>query len=462
MPVTNPHLKIILTSLTVLFLSGIILTYVYLILNQPYYLSDFNSYYTSAQILIQEPQNLYHFPTQQLFQHQNAPGSTLPTSDYLIPYANPPFFLLLYLPLTIFPPATAYFINIILNLLLLAIAVIWLFKLFPQIKYKFLLVLFTLSLPQVFSTLLMNQNAFWGLLIFTSVYAGLKNRYWFVTGLSASLLVYKPQLSILLFIYILLKKNFRLTIGLVAGLIALGALSILIDPYFPLDFLKSLKNFSDYTHASPLNRITWWGLFLQLKQIWRSLPVTYLSLTFSILTISIILLKIFRKSRGADSKLPSLRAGSKLHFEPNLSRAGAVFTTCSPMESDTRPQRSHRTETFQQASLPHTFTLLILGTLLSSMHAHGQESILLLIPIYYLFSQTYNQTKNNLTIWQFNSTAVYFTVTLGWLIFFHDTLSRFYAFPPALLPNLYLFGLLILFLLPYKTSPFQVKLNVQT
>jgi len=89
--------KSLLAKFVFLFLSGVIAIYLYLILNHPYHISDFISFYTSAEILTKEPENLYNFDIQRQYQHQYVPpNAELPTPDYLIPFSNPPHFLLTY------------------------------------------------------------------------------------------------------------------------------------------------------------------------------------------------------------------------------------------------------------------------------------------------------------------------------------------------------------------------------
>ena len=107
--------KPLIHLLTLALLLAILLTYVHFLINKNYYQSDFISFFTAAQILRYEPQNLYDLETQQIYQQNLLPDELSKSYPWpVVPFANPPVFLAIFLPFTYLPANVAYFSLMIL------------------------------------------------------------------------------------------------------------------------------------------------------------------------------------------------------------------------------------------------------------------------------------------------------------------------------------------------------------
>lgn len=366
-----------------LFIS-IIIFYGYKIITHQYYRSDFVSFFSSVQILRDRPKELYDFTIQNKYQLKLLPKDLreLP-GNHFYPFINPPFFLLPFLPLLNHAPQSAYSTMMISIIVIASICLLWLAKLFPASPKKtILIVLIALSYAPTFSTIYLTQSSFTSLLVFIATYYFLVNQKWFSTGLTASLLLYKPQLAIVLFLYLILQQKKRLIVGLITGAMMLLILSLILTQGNLFSLLSSLPEFTHQIGAGPKIRITWLGFFHQLSDFIPQLPYQLLTYIFSLGTII-----------WGIKSIHKIKPSSK-HF-------------------------------------PYVYSIIITTTLLASIHAHYQETVLLFIPLFAYLSK-------------FSSLKLFLIIALGWITYLLSIFNPFFPQPLLFLPTMYLIVILFI------------------
>ena len=366
------------------FFISIIIFYGYKIATHKYYQSDFVSFYSSAQILREEPDKLYDFITQTKYQLSLLPDNIrhLP-GNHFYPFINPPFFLLPFSAVLSLTPQLGY-LAILFSIGVIAVICIWaLLKLFPLgKKTAFLIVLLILAYAPTFTTIYLTQSSFTSLFIFIAVYYLLIRNHWFAAGLVSSLLLYKPQLGVVLYLYLILQRNKHLIGGLLIGSLVFFSCSWLLTRGNLFSLLTSLPEFTHQIGAGPKIRITWLGFFHQLSDFIPWLPYQPLTYIFSLATIIWGITKVYR-----------IKPTSKY--------------------------------------FPYAYSIIIIITLLSSIHAHYQETVLLLFPLF-------------IYLQKFNSIKLYLVIALGWIIYLLAIFDPFFPQPFLFLPTIYLIALLIL------------------
>jgi hypothetical protein len=345
--------KILLKILIISFSISIITGYATLIINRKYYQSDFLTFFSAAQIITQQPQLLYHPETHFQYQLHLIPEIYQPDFQF-IPYIYPPFYTLLLSPLTNFPPQTSYFIFAAINLIIYLISLVTLNRLF-KIKHSMWIILIALTFEPAYVNLFLSQTAFWILLCFILIYQQLKQHHFLATGLLSSMLIIKPQFTVILYPYLLTQSNKKITTGLIGGIIILILSNEFVHPGYTQFFINSLINALP-NYASEI-RISIAGIFYQLQTNYPATPSSILTIITSLLLLSLTMKKL---RQLANSK----------------------------------------------ASLDHIFNIIILTTLLAGIAIQVYDAILLLIPFYSLIKSL---PKNRQT---------FIPITLGWTIFF--------------------------------------------
>lgn len=238
---------------------------------------DFLAYW-SASSLLRNGQNPYA-PELVLDVQQSQIGTSW---DYPIMTWNPPSLLVFLLPLAGLPFPAAKSVWLIINLTIILLATVMLIRIYlPPDNWKILLafLLFAVAFPQVLVGLIMGQVVslvFLGLVLSMLL---IKREQWFLAGASLILLTVKPQLIILVLIYLLAymaqKRQYLGWLGLaLAGLVS-AAVLFLFRPEWILDY-TSLRTIAPIQWATP----TVGGLlsFLQISENARYLIIFLLPL----------------------------------------------------------------------------------------------------------------------------------------------------------------------------------------
>lgn len=356
------------------------------------YTSDFRSFYSAAQILRVQPTKLYDYQTQVGQQQANLPKKSKSLAGQKpLPFAYPPILLILFIPLTFFSYLTAYWTAIAANVLILLTALYLLNNTIRPSNYLTISFL-ALSFTPIYSALHLTQSSFFSLIIFALIYQSIRNKRYFLTGLLAGFLLYKPQLTIILIPYLLMQKKPKILLGVSIGTLTVIGISQILTHGHLTDIIPLWSGFlgsSELAHITWPQRISLAGFWSQAKMIIPQIPVQLLTWITSI----IVLFFTFKK-------LLSLSITSK-------------------------------------SALPIGINLIIISTLLTGYHIHSHDTILLL---FVLFAPTMKQWNN----------GTIFLIFITWLTFFLFTYSPFYPQPFILIPTI---TLLILWYVNYKNIP---------
>lgn len=379
-------LKFALSFCALILLLSVCVSYIRFLGYTPWYHSDFVSFFSSAKLYISDRNNLYDVLHQMQFQ-QNLLQKYAPkyTSLPYLPFVNPPFVLLPFLAVTLFPPKTAYSVLVMIGLMLLTLCFLALAKFFPQqdTKRTYWLYLLGLSSMPAYLALYQTQNSVFILSIIILTYALLIKKLHVAAGLVGSMLLAKPQLAILFFIFLFLNKSKKTLIGLIAGSFAVLCINLLItgtiwQPYITINLWYG--TLWERLQEPVVSMISWQGFFDQIGAIIPSFPVILIATAVSIITYGLCVAVLIR------------------------------------LKDDTR-------------RLSLAFCIIICGTLLSAMHVHKHDAILL---VFVLFRFALKSPSSRFTLF----------TGLGWLILLLSYFSPWYPNPLFFLPTLYIAGLL--------------------
>jgi hypothetical protein len=274
----------------------------------------------------------------------------------------------------------------IANLIILIITLVILNKIFPIKHHKFFILISIFSFTQTIAIIILAQSSFITLMIYVLIYYLLHQNKLFLTGITASLLLYKPQLGLVLYIYFLIKKEWKIIFGLIIGSFITFIFSFVITKGNLFGLIPFLIEFVDHPGTTPINRISWLGFFTQIQYFYQAIPSKLLAIIASFATI--------------------IWGLKKIHKIP-----------------------------IKSVEFPKAYIIIILITLLSVIHVHAQEAVLLLIPLFYVFSQHRKPPVK-----------FYIITTLGWLAFCLYTYSPFYPHPTFFIQTLFIFSIFIAFL----------------
>lgn len=162
------------------------------------------------------------------------------TLPYFLPWLYPPFFLFVIVPLTLLPFDVALIVWLALTLEFMIVAAR---RMLPSHKkLAFLLVGF----PGVFLNLRWGQNGFLSTALLGLSIAFMETSP-VLSGVMVGLLAYKPQLAILPFFVLLIKKNWKAILSAFSTVISASILSLLIfGKEVWIGFFQSLFHTSSY------------------------------------------------------------------------------------------------------------------------------------------------------------------------------------------------------------------------
>ena len=274
------------------------------------YHSDFRAFYSGAELLRQSPQTLYDHDAQLAVQQQLFPaaprwspltpelaGKTAPY--WLMPFVNPPEFLLPFLPLTALAPPTA-FLTAAGLLLGLAVGIgVWGWQ---RLRHRSAAGIISLAaFVPVYVSIFQTQSSLvtFGLLLVIG--ALLRRERYFAAGAAAGILCYKPQIAVialplLALAYPKIVPGAALTAALSAALNF--ALVPNLMPAYPA-FLAWYQSSHEVLGRVPFNMVSWQGAFTQARLL-LSLPAHLAeagAAVFTALTLGAAAITVFKFRR---------------------------------------------------------------------------------------------------------------------------------------------------------------------
>ncbi len=203
---------------------------------------DYSAFYTAGAILNDfSSDRLYDFSLQSKLLHSLLPG--IPASEEL-PFINPPFFALLFKPLSLLPFMPSYLSWILVSIGLYLSGFLLIRKTLRAIPLSVHAISFLLAVS--FEPFLMetafggNTSAFGFFVIALAIYFERTGNL-LASGISFSLCLYKPTLLFLIIPMLILSRRFRILAGFLGGSAVLAGTSFLLVGKQPcMDYLNIL------------------------------------------------------------------------------------------------------------------------------------------------------------------------------------------------------------------------------
>ena len=280
--VTEPRLRRITLALAVGFFFGLL---VFLETgkqeNTAFYQGDFPAFYAAAEIVWSgHGADLYDLELQRKLQHNHWPD---PTGGFYI-FAYPPFFALLLSPLAALPTLVAKGLASLILFSALCGALLLARSTSDFVRRHFLFsFMYLLTLVPMQMAIFGVQNTSITMVLISLVHWASQHGRPLVTGLCASLLLYKPQFGAILFLFILGRCRKDELIGWGLGAMALYLLGALVlGLSWPLVWIKAASDFGAVNFTiNDYNMISIAGLMYWFSELFKNngasgLPWAYL------------------------------------------------------------------------------------------------------------------------------------------------------------------------------------------
>lgn len=360
-----------------IFLFLVILQSFVIIFSDTLYDADFRSLYTAAKIFLNDKDNLYNLHLQSEQQSTLFKQLTDVNRFAFLPFIYAPLTLIPVIPLTAFDFKTAHLIAFFALAIFLGVDIYLLLKMFSPKIPKYRMALISLSFAPVIVTLGNIQYSIILLTIFILVYKFIIQHKYFMAGFISSLLLIKIPLGLVLFICIMLFGKNKMRMGFIFGSILIVLINIVLLDFNISPFLKI--NYWYATHVEVLSTLTltmvsYQGFLSNLNNFIPFIPINKTAALLSSVTFVYFLIVLNKLDK-------------KMRFSP------------------------------------HAFALMIITTLLASPHMHYHNAVLLLFPLFWIYSK-------------FNNLKIHLLVTIGWITMFFGTFSSYnpylFFFHPAL------------------------------
>jgi hypothetical protein len=192
---------------------------------------DFIVFYATGEIYRSDPALIYDYSTQDAIQKSIVSPSIIPANNA---YLNPPFVAPLFALLTFVSLPVAFSVWTMLSISSCFITCYGLNKLIPinliesGLTYK-QLVIITLSFFPFIEGLLAGQNHWLSLLLTTGILITMLKERWYLSGMMAGLLLYKPQFIIGFLILWLIWRNYKALLSFAIVSISWVGIFVLIN-----------------------------------------------------------------------------------------------------------------------------------------------------------------------------------------------------------------------------------------
>ncbi|MBT8402167.1 MAG: DUF2029 domain-containing protein [Rhodothermia bacterium] len=248
--------------------------------------ADYSCFYVAGSLLNNYPaEQLYNFDLQSDLYHALLPG--VPEAQE-IPFVNPPFFALLFRPLSMLPYLTSYLTWIALSTILYVAGFELLRRALgslPAASSSISLLLALSFAPFLLESAIGgNSSAFGFFAVALALYFERRNNPT-ASGIALALCFYKPTLLVLILPMLLVGRRFRTLLGVAVGGTVLAAISILIAGWeSSLGYVRMLLNLSQMTVGAEEVFRTW--KYVDLMSFSRLLLGTDNSLTWVLAGVS--------------------------------------------------------------------------------------------------------------------------------------------------------------------------------
>ena len=233
---------------------------------------DFIAFYTAGTFVREgHLKRLYDLQAVQQFQHDLARRLGVEIGSACGPWWNPPFYALVFAPLSRLPYPNALAVWLTINLLCAAIAVVLLVRMLPvgtpwQTR-ALVPILLILSTPFIHA-LSHAQNTCTSLLLLTITVWLSRSRRPLLAGVVGGLLFYKPQLAMIVAAVLILDLGWRAAAGYAITGLGLLAVTVLILPGTLAAFVHRVPANLDFVQS---HSVYLWERHATFKAFWRLL-----------------------------------------------------------------------------------------------------------------------------------------------------------------------------------------------
>ena len=295
--------------------------------------ADFSAYYTGWAIARDGlGAQLYDFNLQADYQQRILEGRSF--SDGLLPYLNPPYATLPFIPLSLLPLKSAFWVWSLLQLLLLA----WLLRLLLQIAHnwkpheRWLMVSAVAAFPPLFFTLQLGSFSLILLLSMLHYYLALKRGHDNAAGWWWLLGTIKPQVMLLPGLLLLSARRWR-TLGIISlgGGLAMALSSLILGWQSWGGFVRALQTVNTFYGIFGIVPTTTYNLKGTLALIMGNAQGALINqISLGALALAALLtLWIWRGPWGSNEALFELRLGLTIMLgllvSPHLHRQDGVL-----------------------------------------------------------------------------------------------------------------------------------------
>jgi hypothetical protein len=311
--------------------------FISIIFSNQWYTSDFFSFYTGANLWATDPLHMYDLSLQYRYELDlNNTGNI-----YFYPYIYLPIFLVPIRFLLFLPPQYLYICTVIFQLILFAFCIYMLFRTFRiPFTNNLFLISFLVSFAPVFVALYNSQTSVFLFAVYTALLVSIWKRNFFWVGFIASFLLYKPQYFILPFLILMILQNINVRKGLLVGLLTHLCLNVVLlggnigqfvtsNIWYMTEFESKIEQTNFMVSLQSL---------VSMALFFLTRPILY-SISIFLGSAILVGLVMYMKRRSVFFKNPIV---------------GVV--------------------------------LLILGSLISGLHVHTHDAILLIIPLLYIYT----------------------------------------------------------------------------
>lgn len=233
---------------------------------------DFLAFYTAGTFVRKgRSASLYDLTDVRAFQEELARENNIELGDAVAPWWNPPFYALVFAPLSMLSYHTAWLTWMTINIACAGAACWILASMIPAgegLSARGLVPLIVATSLPFIQSLGHGQNSSTSLLLLAVTVAFWRNRKALTAGLVVGLLFYKPQLGAVLSLVLVLSLSWRALAGVAITGTTLLLVNLIALPGTIVGFLSAMKPNLHYMQAE---RLYVWDRHVTLTAFWRYL-----------------------------------------------------------------------------------------------------------------------------------------------------------------------------------------------
>lgn len=332
----------------------------------PYLGADFGAFYIAGKILnTHPPERVYDAVLHHRLYREQFPDAP---PDSHLPYVNAPFFLLPFAALARLPYSWAYFLWLVLSVVLYVAGFFLIWRTLDGIPRDSWLIALLLSLsfmPFLVECLAGGQTSAVGFFCLALAIAAERHGYHILSGVAISLCAYKPTLLVLILPMLVITRRYLTVLGFFVGLGLLALISFLIVGWKGcLGYINALLYFTNVSTSAVSGLRSW--KYVDINSFFRLLvgdhPYLRWTLTGAVFVIVLpLLFRLWWKANGKRSNDRSVVWALALSWTLVLNLYLGIYdTTLVVLSVLLMTDVFYRRGDNNQLLLPHAYKLILL------------------------------------------------------------------------------------------------------